>query len=183
MLHVDAREARQHPRWRRLTLRRAFSGLKEPPGHSRHQTQWHHNELLGHAYVHTVIDDHSRVAYAEIHNDETAATAVGVLRRAVSWFAARGVTVERVPSDNGGCCRSHLWKQACTELAVTHKRTRPYRPRTNGKFERFRRTMAAGWDFARHYQSEIARRAAGWLHTYNHHRQHSAIGRIVPSAG
>ena len=138
--------------------------------------------LLGTAFVHTVIDDHSRVAYAEIHADETAATAIAVLRRATSWFAARGVRVERVLSDNGSPYVSHAWKQVCAELGITPKRTRPYRPQTNGKIERFHRTMAAEWAFARHYPSETARRRAlpGWLHTYNHHRPHSAIGKTAP---
>jgi transposase InsO family protein len=78
--------------------------------------------------VHTVIDDHSRMAYAEICSDEKAVTAIGVLRRAVAWFAEHGVTVERVLSDNGSACKSHAWRDACTELRITPKRTRPYRP-------------------------------------------------------
>ena len=106
--------------------------------------------------MHTVIDDHSRVAYAEIHDDETAATAVGVLRRAVAWFAARGVTVERVLSDNGSAYRSHAWRDTCAELGIRPKRTRPYRPQTNGKIERFHRTLADGWAFSRHYNSRIS---------------------------
>ena len=101
--------------------------------------------LLGRAYVHTVIDDHSRLAYAEICTDEKADTAIGVLRRAVTWFADRGVTVERVLSDNGLAYKAHSWHQACTQLGITHKRTRPYRPQTNGKIERFHRTLADGW--------------------------------------
>lgn len=136
----------------------------------------------GHAYVHTVVDDHSRVAYAEIHDDERAVTAVGVLRRAVLWFAARGVVVERVLTDNGSCYRSDLWRQQCADLDLHHKRTRPYRPQTNGKVERFHRTMTAGWTYRRIYRSESARRNAlpGWLHEYNHHRNHSAIGNVPP---
>ena len=138
--------------------------------------------LPGHAYVHTVIDDHSRVAYAEIHDDETAATAIGVLIRAVAWFAARGVHVEAVMSDNGSCYRSHAWRDTFRELGITHRRTRPYRPQTNGKIERFHRTMSDGWAYSKHYNSEKARRAAlpTWLHYYNHHRQHSAIGKVPP---
>ena len=104
---------------------------------------------MGMASVHTVIDDHSRVAYAEIHDDETARTATAVLVRAVEWFNARGVTVERVLSDNGGAYRSHLWRDTCAELGIRHKRTRPYRPQTNGKIERFLRTLADGWAYAR----------------------------------
>jgi transposase InsO family protein len=137
---------------------------------------------LGHAFVHTVVDDHSRVAYAEIHDDETAVTAAGVLRRAVLWFAARGVVVQRVLTDNGSCYRSRLFRRQCHDLDLTHKRTRPYRPQTNGKVERFHRTMTAGWAFRRLYRSESARRKAlpAWLHEYNHHRLHSAIGRTTP---
>ena len=114
--------------------------------------------VTGTAFVHTVIDDHSRVAYAEIHDDETAATAVAVLQRAVGWFADRGVTVERVLSDNGSAYRSFAWRDACAQLGVRPKRTRPYRPQTNGKIERFHRTLADGWAYARHYNSESARR-------------------------
>jgi len=136
----------------------------------------------GTAFVHTVIDDHSRVAYAEIHSNEKADTAVAVLHRAVAWFAERGATVERVLSDNGSCYRSHAWADACTELDVTHKRTRPYRPQTNGKIERFHRTLGDGWAYARFYDTDTARRAAlpGWLHFYNHHRPHSATGALPP---
>lgn len=137
---------------------------------------------IGTAFVHTVIDDHSRVAYAEICTDEKADTAIGVLRRAVAWFAARGVTVERVLSDNGSAYRSFAWREACTELRITPKRTRPYRPQTNGKIERFHRTLADGWAYTRLYASTEERNAElpGWLHFYNHHRAHSAIGGRPP---
>jgi transposase InsO family protein len=92
------------------------------------------------------------------------------------------VVVERVLSDNGSAYRSHAWRDTCAELGITAKKTRPYRPQTNGKIERFHRTMAAGWAFAAHYKSETARRRAlpGWLHEYNHHRPHSAIGKVAP---
>lgn len=138
--------------------------------------------LLGTAYLHTVVDDHSRVAYAEICADEKAATAIAVLRRATVWFAEHGVSVERVISDNGSAYRSHAWHDACAELGITHQRTRPYRPQTNGKIERFHRTLADGWAYARFYDSEAQRRAAlpAWLHFYNHHRAHSAIGGKPP---
>jgi len=137
---------------------------------------------IGIAYLHTVIDDHSRVAYAEIQSDEKAVTAIGVLRRAVAWFAERGVTVERVLSDNGSAYRSYAWRDACAELHITPKRTRPYRPQTNGKIERFHRTLGDGWAYARFYQSTDERNTAlpGWLHFYNHHRAHSAIGGRPP---
>jgi transposase InsO family protein len=134
--------------------------------------------LSGTGYLHTVLDDHSRLAYVEICPDEKAATAVGVLQRAVAWFAQYGISVERVLSDNGACYRSNAWRETCAVLNLKHKRTRPYRPQTNGKLERFHRTLADGWAYARRYNSETERRAAlpGWLHFYNHHRTHTAIG-------
>ena len=137
---------------------------------------------MGIAFVHTVIDDHSRMAYAEICTDERAVTAIGVLQRAVAWFAERGVTVERVLSDNGAAYKSYAWRDACTELHITAKKTRPYRPQTNGKIERFHRTLADGWAYARLYESTEQRDTAlpAWLHFYNHHRPHSAIGGQPP---
>lgn len=138
--------------------------------------------IIGTAFVHTVIDDHSRMAYAEICTDEKAATAVAVLQRAVAWFSERGVTVERVLSDNGSAYRSYAWRDACTQLHITPKRTRPYRPQTNGKIERFHRTLADGWAYAHFYESTEQRNTAlpDWLHFYNHHRAHSAIGGQPP---
>jgi transposase InsO family protein len=138
--------------------------------------------LIGTCYLHTVIDDHSRLAYVEARDDETQQTATEVLRNAVAWFAERGVTVKRVLSDNGSCYRSRLWHQTCTDLGITPKKTRPYRPQTNGKIERFHRTLAEGWAFKKFYNSESARLAAlpAWLHHYNHHRPHSAIGKAAP---
>jgi transposase InsO family protein len=145
----------------------------------RHKT---YHPKIGIAFVHTVIDDHSRMAYAEICTNEKAATAIGVLQRAVAWFAEHGVTVERVLSDNGSAYRSYAWRDACAELRITPKRTRPYRPQTNGKIERFRRTLADGWAYARLYESTQQRNTAlpDWLHFYNHHRAHSAIGGRPP---
>ncbi len=137
---------------------------------------------IGTAFVHTVIDDHSRVAYAEIRQDEKAVTAIDVLRNAVAWFAQRGVTVERVLSDNGSAYKSYAWHDACAELGITAKKTRPYRPQTNGKVERFHRTLTDGWAFARFYNSELARRKAlpAFLHHYNHHRPHTATDGLPP---
>ncbi|OBF89019.1 transposase, partial [Mycobacterium sp. 852002-51152_SCH6134967] len=182
LIHVDVKKLGNIPDgggWRYVGRVQGKKNRAATPGITRTARR---DINLGHAYVHTVIDDHSRVAYAEIHDDETAATAISVLRRAIGWYAARGVTVERVLSDNGSCYRSHAWRQACLELRLTHKRTRAYRPQTNGKIERFHRTMAGEWAFARHYPNERTRRTAlaGWLHTYNHHRQHSAIGKVPP---
>lgn len=137
---------------------------------------------VGYACVHSVIDDYSRVVYSEIHDDETAQTAVGVLRRAVAWFNERGVHVERVLSDNGSAYQSRAWRQACQELGVSLRKTRPYRPQTNGKIERFHRTLADGWAYARCYESETQRRQAlpAWIHYYNHHRPHTACDNRSP---
>lgn len=128
------------------------------------------------------MDDHTRVAYVEIRDDETVATAIEVLENAVAWFAARGITVQRVLSDNGSAYRSHDWRKKCGDLGITPKRTRPYRPQTNGKIERFHRTLADGWAYARPYQSDQARRDAlpHWIHFYNHHRLRTAIGDQPP---
>jgi transposase InsO family protein/transposase-like protein len=177
LVHVDVKKLGNIPDgggWRYL-------GRAQGSRNRHHNSPGQHPKI-GTAYVHTVIDDHSRVAYAEIHNDERKETAVAVLKRATAWFAARGVKVERVLSDNGSCYKSRLWNQTCTELGITVKKTRPYRPQTNGKIERFHRTMADGWAFSRFYGSESARRNAlpGWLHHYNHHRPHTAIGKVPP---
>jgi transposase InsO family protein len=141
-----------------------------------------HRPAIGTAYVHTVIDDHSRMAYAEICTDEKSATAIGVLQRAVAWFADHGVIVQRVLSDNGSCYRSFAWRDVCKDLEITHKRTRPYRPQTNGNIERFHRTLGDGWAYARLYDSTEQRNKAlpSWLHFYNHHRAHSALGGKPP---
>jgi transposase InsO family protein len=138
--------------------------------------------LIGTCFLHTVIDDYSRVAYVEARDDETKETATEVLRNAVAWFADRGVTVQRVLTDNGGCYRSFLWRETCADLGIVHKRTRPYRPQTNGKIERFHRTLVEGWAFKKFYNSESARLAAlpAWIHEYNHHRPHSAVGKAAP---
>jgi len=183
MLHVDVKKLGNIPDGGGWRFVGRFQGdrnrARSDPDRRRGKNR---GPLLGHAFVHTVIDDHSRVAYAEVHDDEMASTAVGVLGRAVDWFAARGITVERVLSDNGPAYRSHLWRDLCTELAIKHTRTRPYRPQTNGKIERFHRTLADGWGYARCYSSEDERRAAlpAWLHEYNHHRPHTACGNKPP---
>ncbi len=140
--------------------------------------------ILGYGYLHTVLDDHSRLAYTEILPDERKHTAAAFLTRAHAWYAANGITIERILSDNGACYRSKLWAQTCAQLHITHKRTRPYRPQTNGKIERYHRTLADEWAYARPYQSETERRAAlpGWLHTYNNHRGHTALRGHPPAS-
>jgi transposase InsO family protein len=163
--------------------------LGRPAGMRNHQADRsggkvsrHHNPRQGHGFIHAAVDDHSRLAYAEIHPDETSQTAADFLGRAQVWFAARGVVLQRVLTDNGSCYRSRLWREVCQQLEITPKRTRPYRPQTNGKVERFNRTLLEGWAYRRLYRSETARRAAfgPWLHWYNHHRPHSALGGRPP---
>lgn len=182
LIHVDVKKLGNIPDgggWRFVGRRQGAWNRQSTPGKPRNK---YGNELMRHAFVHTVIDDHSRVAYAEVHDDETALTATAVLARAVAWYSRRGVTVERVLSDNGSAYKSRLWHTVCAQLGITVKKTRPRRPQTNGKIERFHRTMADGWAYARHYLSETERREAlaGWLHEYNHHRPHSAIGAKPP---
>jgi transposase InsO family protein len=137
---------------------------------------------LGWEYVHVAIDDYSRLAYAEVLTDERASTAAGFLERAVAFYRRHGIVVERVLSDNGSCYRSLIHALACRRLGIRHLRTRPYRPQTNGKAERFIRTMLAGWAYGAIYGSSRERTAAldGWLWHYNHRRRHSALGHQPP---
>jgi transposase InsO family protein len=137
---------------------------------------------LGWEYVHVAIDDYSRLAYAEVLTDERASTAAGFLERAVAFYRRHGIVVERVLSDNGSCYRSVIHALACRRLGIRHLRTRPYRPQTNGKAERFIRTMLTGWAYGAIYGSSRERTAAldGWLWHYNHQRRHSALGHQPP---
>jgi transposase InsO family protein len=138
----------------------------------------------GYSYIHTAVDDHSRLAYSEIHADEKKETATAFWTRAQAFFTAAGITVERVLTDNGSCYRSHPWRDTLAAAGITHKRTRPYRPQTNGKVERLNRTLLDEWAYARPYRSETERRAAfpQWLHTYNHHRGHTALAGKPPAS-
>lgn len=136
---------------------------------------------VGHLYLHSAIDDHSRLAYSEILENEKKEAAAGFWERANAFFTNHGITVSRVLTDNGSCYRSRLFNDTLGEH-VAHKFTRPYRPQTNGKIERFHRTLAFEWAYARHYGSEAERAAAypAWLHEYNHHRPHTGIGGKSP---
>jgi transposase InsO family protein len=137
---------------------------------------------LGWEYVHIAVDDYSRLAYAEVLPDEKAATAVGFLRRAIAFYRRYGIQVERLITDNGSCYRAVAHALACRHLQLKHLRTRPYRPQTNGKAERFIRTMLAGWAYGPIYGSSHERTRAldGWLWHYNHRRRHSALGHQPP---
>jgi transposase InsO family protein len=156
-------------------LRRHYTPrLMDAAGRRRGTTGWE--------YVHVAVDDHSRLAYAEVLPDEKAATAVAFLRRALAFFARHGITVERVLTDNGSAYVSTLHALSCRTLGIRHLRTRPRRPQTNGKAERFIRTLLQGWAYGAIYRSSHERRAAldGWLWHYNHRRRHSALGRQPP---
>jgi transposase InsO family protein len=138
----------------------------------------------GYSYIHTAVDDHSRLAYSEILTDEKKHTAAGFWTRAQAFFTSYGITVERVITDNGSCYKSHPWRDVLATAGIVHKRTRPYRPQTNGKVERLNRTLLEEWAYARPYRSETERRNAfpDWLHTYNHHRGHTALKGQPPAS-
>ena len=137
---------------------------------------------VGWEYVHVAVDDFSRLAYVEVLPDEKGATAVGFLRRALAFFARYGIRVERIITDNGSAYRSVIHALACKKLGIRHLRTRAYRPQTNGKAERFIRTLLAGWAYGPIYQSSHERTKAldGWLWHYNHRRRHAALGHQPP---
>jgi transposase InsO family protein len=137
---------------------------------------------IGYAFVHSAVDDHSRVAYSEIHDDEKASTAIAFWKRAQTFFESHGIRVKEVLTDNGACYRSRDWVKTLVAGGVQPRYTRPYRPQTNGKVERFNRTLLEEWAYIRPYRSEEHRRRQLdiWLHTYNHHRCHTAIGGHPP---
>jgi transposase InsO family protein len=154
--------------------RRKNRSITIAPGIRRDMVRWE--------FVHIAIDDCTRLAYAEVLPDETGRTAAAFLRRALAFFGRHAITVERVLTDNGSPYRSAIHALCCRQLGIRHLRTRPRRPQTNGKAERFIRTMINGWAYGAIYASSAERAAAldGWLWTYNHRRRHQAIGRQPP---
>ena len=161
----------------RVTGRRRNTGRRaDAAGVRRLQVGWE--------YVHIAIDDATRLAYAEVLADEQATTAIGFLRRAVAFFRRHGIRVERLLTDNGSAYRSTVHSLACRALRIRHLRTRPRRPQTNGKAERFIRTMLAEWAYGAIYRTSSERTAAldGWLWRYNYHRPHGALSRKTPAA-
>ncbi|WP_329523669.1 IS481 family transposase [Streptomyces jietaisiensis] len=138
--------------------------------------------VIGYSFVHTAVDDHSRLAYSEVLSDECKETAASFWERANAFFAAHGITVERVLTDNGSCYRSKLFGQTLSAAGIAHKRTRPYRPQTNGKVERLNRTLLDEWAYVRPYSSNAERTEAleNFLHTYNYHRCHTALDGQPP---
>ncbi|MGW7293965.1 IS481 family transposase [Streptomyces xiamenensis] len=138
----------------------------------------------GYAYLHTALDDHTRLAYTEDLPDETAPTCAGFLTRAVAWFAAHDITVERVLTDNAWAYTKNTWRRTCRDLGISPRWTRPWRPQTNGKVERFHRTLLDEWAYQRPYTSDTERCEAftDWIHWYNHHRPHTGIGGQTPAS-
>jgi transposase InsO family protein len=156
------------------------TGVKRNPMRTRlDKTVGFSRQIVGWEYVHIAIDDCTRLAYAEVLADEKATTAIAFLRRALAFYRRHGIIVERVLTDNGSAYRSSVHALACKALGIRHLRTRPRRPQTNGKAERFIRTMLAGWAYGAIYHDSADRTAAldGWLWTYNHRRRHSALGQ------
>jgi transposase InsO family protein len=152
------------------------------PGHRVNGDRTTRTRGIGWEYVHVCIDDATRLAYIEVLDDEKAVTAAAFLRRAVAHYRAYGIRVERVMTDNGSCYRGPAHALACRMLGLRHLRTRPYRPRTNGKAERFIRTMLGGWAYGAIYSSSAQRTQAlpGWLDFYNLQRPHGSLGHQPP---
>jgi transposase InsO family protein len=176
LIHVDVKKLGRIAggAGHRITGRKHYNPTRGPRGASKRTVGWE--------FCHVAIDDFSRLAYVEVLDDERALAAVGFLRRALAFFGEHGVRVERVLTDNGSAYISVAHAVACRALGVKHLRTRPGRPQTNGKAERFIRTMLDGWAYGRIYASTAERRAAlpAWLDTYNRHRPHGALGHKPP---
>ncbi len=160
-------------------------GRFEEPGHALTGDRSRRSRRVGFEYVHSIVDDCSRLAYAEIHADETAATVTAFTRRALDWFLEQGIVCERLMTDNAfAYTQSRSLRELLWRRAIRHIRTRPYTPRTNGKVERFHQTLMREWAYALEYASSAARREAlpHWIDHYNERRSHSAFGGRPPRA-
>lgn len=166
MLHIDIKKLGRF--WR--------------AGHRATGDRKRDSEGAGWEYVHVCVDDYSRVAYAEVLEDEGQESAEAFLRRAVSWFARFGIQIKRVLTDNGSCYRSKLWYKTCEMLNIRVKKTRPYRPQTNGKAERFIQTLLREWAYGRVYKTSMERMSVLpiFLTHYNEHRNHSSLKHQPP---
>jgi transposase InsO family protein len=151
--------------------------------HGRGRDGTHGHSGAGYRYIHTALDDRTRLVYSEIHDDEKAVTASEFWARAAAWFTDRDITCERVITDNGSCYRSRRWHHACAATGTTVKKTRPRRPQTNGKVERYHRILLEEWAYIRPWTSEHQRSTgyAAFVHFYNHHRSHGALGWATPT--
>jgi transposase InsO family protein len=179
LIHIDIKKLGRIERGagHRVTgIKRSNPTRTNPAGKRERQVGWE--------YVHIAIDDATRLAYVEVLADEKATTAIAFLRRAVKHFNGYGINVERLITDNGSAYRSTVHAIACRTLGIRHLRTRPYRPQTNGKAERFIRTMLSGWAYGAIYRDSTERTAAlaGWTHFYNHRRPHGALSHKPPIA-
>jgi transposase InsO family protein len=178
LVHVDVKKLGriEHGAGHRATGHKHYTPRRGPRGAERRTVGWE--------YVHIAIDDCTRLAHAEVLPDEKATTAIGFLRRALAFFERHGIKVERLLTDNGSAYRSTVHALACRTLGIRHLRTRPYRPQTNGKAERFIRTLLSGWAYGAIYRSSTERTTAldGWLWHYNHQRRHSALSHKPPIA-
>jgi transposase InsO family protein len=176
LVHIDVKKLGriQGGAGHRVTGRKHYTPRRGPRGAVRCTVGWE--------FVHIAIDDYSRVAYVEVLQNERATTAVGFLRRALGHFAEHGIKVERVMTDNGSPYRSSAHAIACRVLGIKHLRTRPRRPQTNGKAERFIRTLLDGWAYGRIYATSRERRHAldPWLDFYNRRRPHGSLGHKPP---
>ena len=174
LVHVDIKKLGRIPDGGGWKVLGRQAGIKNNNGHGPRR--------VGYGYIHSAVDDHTRLAYSEILNDERKETASGFWTRAHAWFAEHGIQIREVLTDNGSCYRSHLFDDALGD--ITHRFTRPYRPQTNGKVERFNRTMLEEWAYVRPYRSEADRIAAfgAFLHLYNHHRAHKALDGQPPTS-
>jgi transposase InsO family protein len=182
LLHVDVKKLGRIPEGR--AGHRVHGNRRLQRSRRRRDAAGRDHRLTGWEYVHVCVDDTTRLAYVEVLADEKATTAVGFLRRAIAFYASYGISPQAVMSDNGPCYRSTIHAFACRALEIRHLRTQPYRPRTNGKAERFIRTLLAGWAYGAIYGSSPERAAAldGWLWTYNHRRPHGALSHKPPIA-
>jgi transposase InsO family protein len=175
LVHIDVKKlGRIRGIGHRISGNRASQGRRRINGRQ--------TGIAGWEYVHVAVDDYSRLAYVEVLDDERPATAIAFLRRAIAFFARYGVQVEAILTDNGNAYRAAVHALACKALRIRHLRTRPHRPQTNGKAERFIRTMPAGWAYGPIYGTSHERTQAldGWLWHYNHRRRHSALGHQPP---
>jgi len=179
LIHVDVKKLGRirGGAGHRFTGRRHYKQTRtDADGHRRETTGWE--------FVHVCVDDSTRLAYVEVLADEKATTAIGFLKRALAFYRRHGIRVERVMTDNGSAYRSSVHAFACRAMGLRHLRTRPYRPRTNGKAERFIRTLLGGWAYGAIYATSAERTAAldGWLWTYNHRRPHGSLSHKPPAA-
>jgi transposase InsO family protein len=183
LVHVDVKKLGKIPAgggWRMVGRSAGRRNWRADTSSGRRSK--HGDPLHGHHFLHTALDGHSRLAYSELLSDERKETAAAFWHRANMWFSECGIIVGKVLTDNGSCYRSHAFKDALA--GIEHRRTRPYRPQTNGKVERFHRTLADEWAYARLYTSDTERcdQFPIWLHTYNHHRGHTALGGQPPAS-